>query len=372
MRLLLALALLLLTVPAMAQDALLDISGALGGGVPVTGGGPPAPSTITYNSALFSTIYDGLLNPVNAAVNGISGALAGWVNSWFIAAAACVLIALAIGSMLGRFQDEVVIRWGLRAGAVGMVAASAAGYQQWVSQPLRQLPTDIGHAVVGGAGTSFTSGGGPFDTLWNSLLGATDAVIAALPMSLMGVALMIVDLLCALVGLIMLFGAFAFYLITSALLSLLLAIGPLAVACMLFIPTRHFFSGWLNAVASQIVALVLISVILAIMETLLGNATKAIIAAPSTNNMGASCGALIGIAGALFLMLILIYSVRQIAVGMVGGVMAELGIATAAATAAFSGAGSAVSGLAGSSAPTSHASPAHPPFPARSLSRGGP
>jgi type IV secretion system protein VirB6 len=374
--LVLTIGLMLLASPVMAQvDPLI-------GTIPVPGNGAAAStfagslggSPAAFNAALFTTLYNNLMSPITAATSGIANALTGWVAGWFVAASACVLIVLALGSMLGRFQDDVVIRWGLRAGAVMMIAASSSGYSQWVSQPLLQLPTDIGGAVTGAVGQSFTNPGGVFDQIWNSLWNASDNAVRGVSLfSLAGLLIALLSLLATIGGSIFLFGTFAFYLITVALLQLLIAIGPIFVATLVFQPTRHLFSGWLSGVASQILTQTLIIVMLAIMTktvlTELGNISG------GTVNAGAALGELVGVAGSLCLSVILCFSIRQIASGVVGGVMANLGIATAAATMAVSAAKGAMSKATGSSGSASSsgagASTSAPAgFPGRSLSSG--
>jgi type IV secretion system protein VirB6 len=335
-----------------------------------------APSV--FNTALFTTMYNGLMNPINAATTGIAGGLTAWIAGWFVAAAGCVLLVLALGSMLGRFQDDVVIRWGLRSGAVMMIAASASGYQQWVAGPLLQLPTDIGHVVTGATGGNFTSGGSVFDQIMNSLWNASDAAVRGMSLlSISSIVITILSLLATAIGSFFLAGVFCFYVVTTALLQLLVGIGPLFVVCLVFVPTRHLFSGWLSAVASQIVTLTLIVVMLAIMTQLVLTSLGTVSAAGSNVNVMSALAALVSIAAELLVTLILCFSIRSIASGLVGGVMAELGLMTGALRAATSAASTALRGSgsgssAGASASGSAANTgATSTFAGRNLSKGG-
>lgn len=374
-------------VPALAQDPSLML-----GGPPASAFLPPAASGAAgaalssswgapsvFNTALFTMMYNGLMNPINAATTGIAGGLTAWIAGWFVAAAGCVLLVLALGSMLGRFEDDIVIRWGLRSGAVMMIAASATGYQQWVAGPLLQLPIDIGHVVTGATGGNFTSGGSVFDQIMNSLWNASDAAMRGMSLlSISSIVITILSLLATALGSFFLAGVFCFYVVTAALLQLLVGIGPLFVVFLVFVPTRHMFLGWLSAVASQIVTLTLIVVMLAIMTQLVLTSLATVSAAGSNVNVMSALAALVSIAAELLVTLILCFSVRSIASGLVGGVMAELGLVTGALRAATSAASAALRGGSSSSASSAGSASSATPaagtstFAGRNLSKGGP
>ncbi len=378
--LLLLAALMLPVVGATAQDAgLAGLQTQVGDGAAATALNGALGAPVVFNAHIFTTVYDGLMNPINAATSGIAGGMTAWIAGWFVAAAGCVLLVLAIGSMLGRFQDDVVIRWGLRSGAVMMIAASSSGYSQWVSRPLLNLPTEIGNVVTGAVGGgAFTSGGSVFDQINNGLWNGADAAVRGVPLFPIStlVAIVLLALGAACLGSLILAGAFCFYLVTAALLQLLVGIGPLFVVFLVFVPTRHMFQGWLSSVAAQIVGLTLITVLLAIMSKLVLTELATLSAAGSNVNPISAAASLVSVAGELLILLILCFSVRSLSSGLVGGVMAELGILTGALRVATGAAGAALSGGgsragSGASAGGAAGSAGASTFAGRNLSRGG-
>lgn len=171
--------------------------------------------------------------------------------------AALVLYVLLYGfAILRGAISEPFMDFAVRSVKLALIymLATTAAYSSWVTDPLfHVLPNTLTQAI-NGAGTPDV--GAAFDQffaraaylaekIWNK---ATPVNLAPLILSAV---VYIVGALAAALG-------FGVVLIAKVALALLLALGPIFIACALFEATRRFFFGWLSQAVNYLVLFALI------------------------------------------------------------------------------------------------------------------
>jgi len=142
------------------------------------------------------------------------------------------------------------------------VVATTVAYQDWVTDPLfHDLPNALAHAVSGDGATGV---GQAFDQFVGRGFGlaarCANTANLAYPMPwVAAVAVYIATALAATIG-------FCITMIALVSLALLVAVGPIFIACLVFQSTRQFFFGWLSQAVNY---LVLFALILAIFRLVL-------------------------------------------------------------------------------------------------------
>lgn len=140
--------------------------------------------------------------------------------------------------------------------------ASTVAYQDYVTEPLfRILPETIARAL---SGPETASVGGAFDDFFARAAFLAEAVaeqgsLTNITPYLMGAAVYGAGAAAAGLG-------FGIVLLAKVALALLIALGPIFVACALFAATRRFFFGWLSQAVNYII---LFGLILAILQLIL-------------------------------------------------------------------------------------------------------
>ncbi|MGD0108675.1 MAG: type IV secretion system protein, partial [Rhodopila sp.] len=126
---------------------------------------------------------------------------------------------------------------------------------------LTTLPTELAQAVTGAG----TVGAGAFDTLATAAFTSTVQNLNNLPVSLKSIPLGFFDILYLLGAGVAIVIAFALWLIVQVGIGLLVAVGPLAIACLITPQTARFFHGWLSSIVTALVAQVMIVATVAVM-----------------------------------------------------------------------------------------------------------
>lgn len=231
--------------------------------------------------------------------------------------AALILYVLLYGfAILRGAIAEPMMDFAIRSVKLALVVtlATTAAYGPWIAQPLfHGLPDALARAVGGGA---VGDAGAAFDQFFNraAYLGEKIAEQATLtdwlPLLLSG-AVWVCGALAAALG-------FGVVVLSKVALALLIALGPIFIACALFDASRRFFFGWLSQAVNY---LVLFTLILAIFQMVLAIVAEQWAAIDSDDPMA---GGLVFIAlcllGAIFFL-----QTPAIAAGIAGG--ASLGLA---------------------------------------------
>jgi type IV secretion system protein VirB6 len=178
---------------------------------------------------------------------------------------ALVLYVLLYGfAILRGAISEPLIDFAVRSVKLALILmlATTPAYGDWVTQPLfHALPDALAHAI---AGSSADDAGSAFDSFFSraGYLGQK-AAQEANPMNwvplIVAAAVFVIGALAAALG----FGIVA---LAKVALALLVALGPIFIACALFESTRRYFFGWLGQAVNY---LVLFALIIAVFQLIL-------------------------------------------------------------------------------------------------------
>ncbi len=171
--------------------------------------------------------------------------------------AALILYVLLYGiAILRGAIAEPVMDFAVRSLKLALIAmlATTSAYGDWVTQPLFQGLPDALARAVGGGGAADT--GESFDQFLNrsAYLGekiARDASMLDPVPWIVSVAVMVTGALCAALG-------FGVVTLAKVALALLVALGPIFIACALFEATRRYFFGWLGQAINYLVLFALL------------------------------------------------------------------------------------------------------------------
>src|SRR5271166_3468555 len=199
-----------------------------------------APATIDVNWTLFQSVYSAVDLPVVNAVKGVLDALAAYLNPMMIAMLTAYMMlagfrmALAPnGAPMQAMMMDVV-----RGAIVVTLVGNAGNFNQWIGTVfLTTIPNEVGQAINGslGGGGPPVNGGAQFDAVWNAAYKAGLMVYSNLPsVSLKGVALTLCVFLFWSAALVSVAIGFLMFLASSVLAALLIAIGPIFIACALW------------------------------------------------------------------------------------------------------------------------------------------
>ena len=142
------------------------------------------------------------------------------------------------------------------------VVATTVAYQSWVTDPLfHQLPNALAEAISGQGAAGI---GQAFDQFIGRGFGlgercASTANLANPMPWIAAVAVYAATAVAATIG-------FCITMVALVSLALLVAVGPIFIACIVFQPTRSFFVGWLSQAVNY---LVLFALILAVFRLVL-------------------------------------------------------------------------------------------------------
>lgn len=183
---------------------------------------------------------------------------------------ALVLYILLYGvAILRGAISEPVIDFAVRSLKLALIymLATTVAYSSWVTDPLfHTLPDTLTQAISGAATPDV---GAAFDEFFNraAYLGQKIAQTGGAlnwPPYLMSGAVYIVGAIAAAVG-------FGVVLIAKVALALLVALGPIFVACALFEASRRFFFGWLSQAVNYVILMALIVTIFQLILSLIAS-----------------------------------------------------------------------------------------------------
>ena len=284
-----------------------------------------APATIDVNWTLFQSVYSAVDLPVVNAVKGVLDALAAYLNPMMIAMLTAYMMlagfrmALAPnGAPMQAMMMDVV-----RGAIVVTLVGNAGNFNQWIGTLfLTTIPNEIGQAVNGslGAGGAPVNGGAQFDAVWDAAYKAGLIVYNNLPsVSLKGIALTFCVFVFWFLAIASVAVGFIMFLASSVLMALLVAVGPIFIACALWPGSRGFFSGWIASCVSTLTAQILIVALMSLMLTVETAQLRQIVANPNNANEVGQIGSLIGVAALLGICSLLAKQIPAVAVGIAGG-----------------------------------------------------
>lgn len=183
---------------------------------------------------------------------------------------ALVLYVLLYGfAILRGAIAEPMMDFAVRSVKLAIIAmlVTTAAYGDWITQPIfHALPDTLARAI---AGTTSGDAGSAFDQFFGraAYLGQKTARDATplnwLPL-LIGGAVFVVGALAASLG-------FGIVVLSKVALALLIALGPVFVACALFEATRRYFFGWLSQAVNYLVLFALMLAIFQLVLSLVGD-----------------------------------------------------------------------------------------------------
>ncbi len=336
-------------------------------------------ANVTMNWALFSGIYNAIDTPLIGGVDIMLGAITGQLAPAMKAMLTVYVMWVAYQAIFGSQEQPLglLIRTLVRCAAVVMLVSNAGNFNQWFGSPLlTTIPNDFGQLLNGafGGGGGPVNGGAQFDAIWNKSFTGGLSVYNNLPgLSLKGALLTIPVFMFWVAALFFIGVGFLTFLASHVLMALVVAVGPVFVACLLFPASRSFFSGWLSTAVSTLVAQLLIVALVTLMITIENNELGRLAAAPAGVNEIGQIGSLLGVVALLGIGALLARQIPSVAVGIAGGAYHQLnaytaaaGVAAAAAARGLGAAGRTVAGSA--SAPARGGGGGLSPMAGRSLS----
>ncbi len=276
---------------------------------------------------IFGPAYSFIDGKLDAFLNERASAVIAQVSGPMRAALALYVLFYGFAILRGAITEPIVdfaVR-SLKLALIYMLATTVA-YSSWVTTPLfHTLPDTLTQAI---SGTAATDPGTAFDQFFGraSYLGekigktANPSNLAPIAVS---VAVYVIGALAAALG-------FGVVVVAKVTLALLVALGPIFIACALFEGSRRFFFGWLSQAVNYLVLMTLIVTIFQMILSLVGDQWGQI------DGVDPTAGGLIFIAlcilGAIFFL-----QTPAIAAGIAGGASAGIADFGNAVGAAFRG-----------------------------------
>lgn len=230
--------------------------------------------------------------------------------------AALVLYVLLYGFAILRGSiSEPIMDFAVRSLKLAFIytLATTVAYSDWVTQPLfHALPDTLTQAI---SGTSSPDVGSAFDNFFNRGCYLADKVAGTANMTnwmplLIAGAVYVIGALAAAIG-------FGIVIVAKVTLAILVAMGPIFIACSLFEASRRFFFGWLSQAVNYILLMALIITVFQLILSLVASQWGSI------DSADPSAGGLIFIAlcilGAIFFL-----QTPAIAAGIAGGASSGL------------------------------------------------
>jgi type IV secretion system protein VirB6 len=257
------------------------------------------------------TFIDGKLDTfLNADASNVIAAVAGPMR------AALILYVLLYGfAILRGAISEPIVDFAIRSLKLAFIymLATTVAYSSWVTTPLFHTMPDALTQALGGS--TATDPGTAFDQFFARAcyLGekiSQSASLANPAPYLVAGAVYVIGALAAALGL-------GIVIVAKVTLALLVALGPIFIACSLFDASRRFFFGWLGQAVNYLVLMALIIAVIQMILSLVGDQWGQI------NGQDPTAGGLIFIAlcilGAIFFL-----QTPAIAAGIAGGASAGI------------------------------------------------
>lgn len=287
-----------------------------------------APLFTSVDTAVSGFMLTGASNVAAAAVTPFRTLVTVYIFLWGIAMWRG-LIDEPLGDAVGRMFRIVLI---------GAIALGAGVYGPIIASFLYNTPAEMASTLMGGP----TSPETVMDTALNQ---GNDIALGFMSITSLSIMQAISDTLAAIVvwlftGLVVLYGT-ALILLSKVALGIVIAIGPIFIAMLLFDSTKNFFQAWLNQAINFLLIFALVVAVVVLMFTL-WTPTLAF----ALKNSGAGFSALIPMIIVGGTCLVVLWQVSGIASGLAGGVqIGTLGAVGWAANKLSRGAGGARRGL---------------------------
>ncbi len=201
-------------------------------------------------------------------------------------------VLYAWAGIRGHVQDwgnDFVVRFVKLSLIIG-IGFTTAGYGQFVLDPVLAMPADQ-TAIVTGTTADNVAGASILDNQFKKCLDlGKEAMTQASLWSENGFAFLFTGLIFFISGLLITVYAAYLMLLSKGMLALLLAVGPLAIACLIFDVTKRFFDAWVgllvNYVMVYVFAVAAVSLTFVAFQNYLGQLTP-------DSGMGAAFGLLV-------------------------------------------------------------------------------
>lgn len=208
--------------------------------------------------------------PITQFVSNAVQNVSSYVDAPLRVAVMLYVVIYGVAIMRGAIQEPILdFAWrSIRIVAVIMLATNAASYQQYVTGLFfESLPREISNAIAG-SGLDMKSGQ-PFDQLLNKGVEVATSIYEQAGITNIAPALIAAILLVftAVSG----FLQFAIMLYAKVGLALVLALGPIFIALMLFEATRTFGEAWTRQLANFVILHVLVVALIGLMLTTVGH-----------------------------------------------------------------------------------------------------
>jgi type IV secretion system protein VirB6 len=211
------------------------------------------------------TLIDGKLDTfLNADVSNVIAQVSGPMR------AALVLYVLLYGfAILRGAISEPIIDFAVRSLKLAFIymLATTVAYSSWVTTPLfHTLPDTLTQAISGAAATD---PGAAFDQFFaracylGEKITQTASLVNFAPYLVAG-GVYVIGALAAALG-------FGVVIVAKVTLALLVALGPIFIACSLFDASRRYFFGWLGQAVNYIVLMALIITVFQMILSLVGD-----------------------------------------------------------------------------------------------------
>lgn len=205
-------------------------------------------------------------HPITQFVSNAVQNVSSYVDGPLRVAVMLYLVIYGVAVMRGAIQEPILdFAWrSIRIVAVILLATNASSYQQYVTGLFfESLPKEISNAIAGG-GLDMKSGQ-PFDQLLNKGVEVATQIYEQAGITNIAPALIAAILLVftAVSG----FLQFAIMLYAKVGLALILALGPIFIALMLFEATRTFGEAWTRQLANFVILHVLVVALIGLMLT---------------------------------------------------------------------------------------------------------
>lgn len=263
---------------------------------------------------IFQPGYDFIDSKLDVFLTQDAGQMMAQVAGPLRAALVLYVVLYGFAILRGAIQEPLVdfsIR-SLKLSLIVMLATTPA-YGTWISTPLfHTLPDALSSAISGqspaGAGAAFDQFFGRAVYLGQKI--AKEAGLSDPTPLLVAVGVWVVGALASALG-------FGIFLLAKVALALLIALGPIFIACALFDASRRYFFGWLSQAVNYLILMALIVTIFQLILSLVAAQWTSIDGEDAVMG-GLLFIALCVLAGVFFL------QVPAIAAGIAGGASAGL------------------------------------------------
>jgi len=299
---------------------------------------------VNVDTHFIQHVIYGLIQPVTAAADAMESEAVGFIAPVLPVAAVAVIGGMAIGAVYRAVSwDSVWLSLAVCA-AIGGAVMSVGAYNNAIGSLALQLPNDICNALGDAAGG--ITDGSAFDNVLNQSFAAGAAIWLNIPtLSFAGLAMMIATILFFFATIVTVGAAALIFVASIILLTLLVKIGPLFLACAFMSPTRFAAIGWIKTVAGCVVTQILVVAILTLFTAAETQMVPGIIAQAQAGGAANTVELVLSLCELGFLLFVT-YSVTKQAAGLASGIvggayqsMASVaGIATSAPAAAYTAA----------------------------------